>query len=102
MATQDRGFDTLSQFLTRLDSLGELHRITAEVDPRLEAPHIAVRAMLEGRKALLFERVRGSRFPLAMNVLASDRRVEIALGDDPETLGASLLNVAENIFPPKP
>ncbi len=102
-SSQDHGFDTLSQFLARLDREGELHRITAEVDPVLEAPEIAVRAMKEGHsKALLFERIKGSRFPLAMNVLASDRRVELALGTHPESLGESLVHFAEQMLPPKP
>jgi 4-hydroxy-3-polyprenylbenzoate decarboxylase len=86
-----------------LEREGELHRITAEVDPVLEAPEIAVRAMREGHsKALLFERVKGSKFPLAMNVLASDRRVELALGTHPESLGESLVHFAEQMLPPKP
>ncbi len=102
MASDERGFDTLTQFLTRLEREGELQRIGVEVDPVLEAPEIAVRAMREGRKALLFERIKGSKFPLAMNILASDRRIEIALGDDPERLGTSLVHLAEQIFPPKP
>src|SRR5438552_18358336 len=102
MASKERGFDSLAQFLTRLEREGELHRIEAEVDPYLEVSEIAVRAMREGRKALLFERVKGGRFPLAMNVLASDRRVEIALAADPESLGTSLLALAEQIMPPKP
>jgi len=101
-SSNERGFNTLSQFLHRLESEGELLRITPEVDPVLEAPHIAVRAMLEGKKALLFENVKGSKFPLAMNVLASDRRVEIALGVDPGSLGESLINLAEQLMPPKP
>jgi len=99
---QERGFDTLTQFLARLEREGELHRITAEVDPNLEAAEIAVRAMREGRKALLFENVKGSRFPLAMNVLASNRRVELALNAEPESLGHSLLSLAEQLMPPKP
>lgn len=104
MATkQERGFDSLSQFLTRLEREGELHRITAEVDPLLEASQIAARAMREDHtKALLFENIKGSRFPLAMNVLASDRRVELALGTDPERLGESLVHFAEQMMPPKP
>jgi UbiD family decarboxylase len=103
MASHERGFDTLSQFLTRLEREGELHRITAEVDPMLEASEIAVCALREGRsKALLFENVKGSRFPLAMNVLASDRRVELALGAHPESLGESLVHFAEQMLPPKP
>ena len=101
--SQERGFNTLSQFLMRLEREGELHRITAEVDPILEASEIAVRALREGRsKALLFENVKGSQFPLAMNVLASDRRIELALGTHPEELGESLVHFAEQILPPKP
>jgi 4-hydroxy-3-polyprenylbenzoate decarboxylase len=99
---EQRGFDTLTQFLTRLEREGELHRITAEVDPYLEASEIAVRAMREGKPALLFERIKGSAFPLVMNVLASDRRVELALGEDPGKLGDSLLHVVEQLLPPKP
>ncbi|MFI5201098.1 MAG: UbiD family decarboxylase [Candidatus Kapaibacterium sp.] len=101
-SAKERGFDTLSQFLARLEHEGELQRIAAEVDPILEAPQIAIRALAEGGKALLFERVTGSRFPLAMNVLASDRRLEIAIGEDPERLGESLLHLADQMFPPKP
>ncbi len=102
-SSQERGFDTLSQFLTCLEREGELHRITAEVDPVLEASEIAVRVLREGHsKALLFENIKGSRFPLAMNILASDRRVELALGTHPEALGESLLHFAEQVLPPKP
>ena len=99
---EERGFDTLTQYLKRLEREGELLRITAEVDPNLEISEIAVRAMREGKPALLFECVKGSSFPLAMNVLASDRRVEIALGEDPGKLGESLLHMIEQILPPKP
>ncbi|HET6512538.1 MAG TPA: hypothetical protein VFH43_10130, partial [Candidatus Kapabacteria bacterium] len=41
-------FDTLQEFLTYLEREGQLKRITAEVDPYLEASAIAVRSMLEG------------------------------------------------------
>ncbi|MDP4200680.1 MAG: UbiD family decarboxylase [Bacteroidota bacterium] len=102
MAGKERGFDTLTQFLTRLEREGELHRITTEVDPYLEVSQIACRALLEGQKALLFENVKGSRFPLAMNFLASNRRVEIALATDPTQLGNEILHVAEQLMPPKP
>lgn len=102
MAQKERGFDSLTQFLTRLERDCELHRVQAEVDPYLEVSAIAQRALLEGKRALLFEHVRGSEFPLAMNVLASDRRLEIALAADPAQLGQSLSAVAEQFMPPKP
>lgn len=99
----DRGFDSLSQFLAYLERESELQHISAEVDPVLEVPEIAVRALQQtNSKALLFENVKGSKFPLAMNVLASDRRVQMALGTDPVSLGESLVNLAEQFMPPKP
>jgi 4-hydroxy-3-polyprenylbenzoate decarboxylase len=85
-----------------LESEGELLRITAAVDPYLEVSEIAVRSMREGGKALLFENIIGSKYPLAMNILSSDRRIELAVGEDPNELGEKLLHVAEELMPPKP
>ena len=95
-------FHSLGDFLRYLDKEGELLRITAPVDPYLEAAEIAVRSMREGGKAIVFENIIGSDFPLAMNILASDRRVELAVGEDPNELGEKLLHVAEELMPPKP
>ncbi|MFI5263195.1 MAG: UbiD family decarboxylase [Candidatus Kapaibacterium sp.] len=95
-------FHSLQDFLRYLDKEGELLRITSPVDPNLEAAEIAVRSMLEGGKAIVFENIIGSDFPLAMNILASDRRIELAVGEDPNELGEKLLHVAEQLMPPKP
>ncbi len=95
-------FHSLQDFLRYLDKEGELLRITAPVDPNLEASEIAVRSMLEGGKAIVFENIIGSDFPLAMNILASERRVELAVGEDPNELGEKLLHFAEELMPPKP
>ncbi|MDP4231534.1 MAG: UbiD family decarboxylase [Bacteroidota bacterium] len=95
-------YHSLQQFLRMLEKEGELLRITAPVDPHLEAAEIAVRSMREGGKALLFENITGSKYPLAMNILSSDRRVELAVGEDPNELGERLLHVAEELMPPKP
>jgi UbiD family decarboxylase len=97
-----KGFDTLSEFITTLEREGQLRRITAEVDPYLEASAIAIRSMMEGGPALLFENIRGSKYPLAMNILSSDRRVELALGDHPGELGRQLIHLVEEMLPPKP
>ncbi len=101
MARRDT-FHSLQDFLRYLDKEGELLHITAPVDPNLEAAEIAVRSMREGGKAIVFENIIGSNFPLAMNILASDRRVELAVGEDPNELGERLLHVAEELMPPKP
>jgi len=93
---------TLGDFARHLESLGELHRVKIEVDPVLEVTEIAVRALLEGRPALLFENVKGAKFPLAINLLASERRIELALGRHPDQLGEELIHFVEAAMPPKP
>jgi 4-hydroxybenzoate decarboxylase subunit C len=95
-------FSSLSDFLRYLDSIGELRRVSVEVDPFLEASEIAIRALRENKPAILFENVKGSAFPMAMNVYASERRIEHALGRHPGEIGKSLINFAESMMPPRP
>jgi 4-hydroxy-3-polyprenylbenzoate decarboxylase len=61
-------FPALGEFVRYLESIGELRRISTQVDPYLEITEIATRAMRERKPALLFENVKGSSFPLAINV----------------------------------
>ncbi|ODS34242.1 MAG: hypothetical protein SCARUB_00616 [Candidatus Scalindua rubra] len=93
---------SLQDFIKYLDQNGELIRVKAEVDARLEVTEISIRALLKGMPALLFENVKGFRFPLAMNVLASDKRIELALGKHPDQLGEELITFMEEAMPPKP
>lgn len=74
----------LREFITKLEASGELQRISCEVDPRFEITEITDRIskMEGGGKALLFERVRGSEYPVLMNMMGSDRRMAMALGVD--------------------
>jgi 4-hydroxy-3-polyprenylbenzoate decarboxylase len=92
-------YPSLHDFIIALESAGELHRIKAAVSPRLEIAQIADRVCKSpapsasahaaafdprhhhlGGKALLFENVEGSRFPLLINAFGSYRRMEMALG----------------------
>jgi 4-hydroxy-3-polyprenylbenzoate decarboxylase len=77
-------YPSLRAFVEKLDGIGELVRIRRECDPRLEIAAIAERTMklAGGGPALLFENVRGSRFPLAINLYGSKRRMALALGVD--------------------
>ncbi|MBU6229171.1 MAG: UbiD family decarboxylase [Cyanobacteria bacterium REEB459] len=72
----------LRQFLSFLEQRGQLRRIAAPVDPHLEVAEIANRLLLAGGPALLFENVRGSTMPLAINVLGTVERVCWALQRD--------------------
>ena len=93
-------FRDLQQFLDALDRQGELRRIAVEVDPELEITEIATRVVREEGPALLFERVRGSPYPLAINILGSSRRIELALGREPGAVGQELVNFVERANPP--
>jgi 4-hydroxy-3-polyprenylbenzoate decarboxylase len=81
------GYADLREFVKTLDKEGELKRIAAEVDPVLEITQVVQRAQnLPGPKgnpggtALLFERPKGSRVPVLINVFGSVRRMELAFG----------------------
>ena len=72
----------LQSFLKELEADGDLVRIKDEVDPILEISEIADRAMQlpGGGPALLFEKPKGAKFPLAINVLGAERRMLKAFG----------------------
>jgi len=72
--------DGLREFVRLLEERGELRRIRQEIDPVLEVTEISQRVMRAGGPALLFENVKGSRFPLLINTYATRRRMSWALG----------------------
>ena len=73
------GYKDLRDFIHRLEKEGELKRIKIEVDPVLEVTEITDRVTRAGGPALLFERPKGSRVPLLINMLGSERRMNLAL-----------------------
>lgn len=95
-------FRTFGDFARYLGRIGELHRVSVEVDPHLEITEIAARAIREQKPALLFERVKGSRYPVVVNALASDFRCQLALGRRPSELGQELVKFLGDVFPPRP
>src|ERR1044072_8935650 len=73
-------YGTLRAFLKALEKDGDLRRIRVEVDPHLEVGEITDRVNKAKGPALLFENVKGSSMPLAMNVYGTDERMLKALG----------------------
>jgi 4-hydroxy-3-polyprenylbenzoate decarboxylase len=69
----------LRAFIEKLEKEGELKRIPLEVDPVLEITEITDRVTKGGGPALLFERPKGSRHPLLINMLGTARRMNLAL-----------------------
>ncbi len=72
----------LKELLTGLEREGDLVRVKAEVDPYLEVTEIVTRVIASQGPALLFERVKGSNMPLAINLFGTERRMCRALGAD--------------------
>src|SRR5438445_305148 len=79
VAEDDLAYRDLREFIAKLEKVGELRRIAAEVDPVLEITEITDRVTQAGGPALLFERPKGSRVPLLINMLGSEKRINLAL-----------------------
>ena len=92
----------LQSFLAQLERQGQLAHVRVEVDPELEITEVATRVVRQEGPALLFERVKGSSFPLAINLLGSERRIELALGRHPQEVGAEIKRFIEAAMPPRP
>ncbi len=87
-------------FLRALEAAGELRRVKVPVDSELEITEIASRMVRSGGPALLFEVVMGSPYPLAINVFAGAKKIEIALGRPPGEIGAEIAKLLDRINPP--
>ncbi len=96
-------YANLQEFILALDQAGELLRIKRPVSKDLEITQITDLASKApgGGKALLFEQVEGSRFPVLTNAFGSDRRICMALGvEDLDVLAGRLRKFIE-MDPPK-
>lgn len=75
-------FSDLREFVDELDKQGELGRVRKEVDPKFELGALCKTAHDRGRKALYFEKVGGSSMPVVTELLATFKRIAIALETD--------------------
>ena len=70
----------LRDFIAQLESMGELKRITAEVDPNLEMTEICDRTLRAEGPALLFENPKGFDMPVLGNLFGTPKRVALGMG----------------------
>ena len=92
----------LRSFLELLERENDLVHIETEVDPYLELAEVHRRVIERGGPALLFEKVKGSRYPVVTNLFGTERRIERAFGPKPEALVREVVQVAEALLPPRP
>src|SRR5262249_50187238 len=76
----------LRDFIAQLEARGELKRISAEVDPKLEMTEICDRVLRAGGPALLFEKPKGAALPVLANLFGTQLRVALGMGE--ENVGA--------------
>jgi len=73
-------YQDLREFLSQLERAGELKRVRAEVDPKLEMTEVCDRVLKAGGPALLFEKPKGHAIPVLANLFGTTRRVALAMG----------------------
>ncbi|MGH7279280.1 MAG: UbiD family decarboxylase [Candidatus Rokuibacteriota bacterium] len=77
--------------------------VSKEVDPRYEITALVAKLEREGRRrpVLLFENVRGTRFPVLTNLHASRSRLATAMNAAPEAMLPAYLRAMEAPIPPR-
>ncbi|MBT3335056.1 MAG: 4-hydroxy-3-polyprenylbenzoate decarboxylase [Methylococcales bacterium] len=73
-------YKDLRDFLTLLESSGELKRIQYPADPYLEITEICDRTLKQKGPALLFETPKNSTMPLLGNLFGTSHRVALGMG----------------------
>ncbi len=83
-------YASLESCLSDLERTGHLVRITEEVDPNLEMAAVHRRIFEQGGPAILFEKVKGSRFRAASNLFGTLDRSRFIFRDTLETVKAAV------------
>ena len=93
-------FADLRSFLSRLETDGQLARITTEVSTDQEITIIQHKVLAADGPALLFENVKGSPYRLVSNLFGTPGRVRTVFGGDPSAMGQIIGELAEKLMPP--
>ncbi|MCA1324825.1 4-hydroxy-3-polyprenylbenzoate decarboxylase [Herbaspirillum sp. alder98] len=72
----------LRDFISKLQQIGELKRISTPVSSHLEMTEICDRTLRAEGPALLFEHVDGKNIPVLANLFGTPRRVALGMGAD--------------------
>ena len=95
----------LRDFLSQLETRGELKRVSATVDPRLEMTELCDRVLRRAGPALLFEKPAGHAIPVLGNLFGTVKRVALGMGveaDDPLPALRELGRLLASLKEPEP
>ena len=84
-------FVDLQEFIEKLDKEAELGRVRKEVDPKFELGALCKTVHEKGRKALLFEKVRGNSMPVVTELLGTFKRIAMAIDTDETDLFSEIV-----------
>lgn len=97
-------YKDLRDFIVQLEAIGDLKRISIEIDPYLEMTEICDRTLKSAGPALLFEKPKNHSMPVLANLFGTPQRVALGMGQ--ETVSAlrevgKLLAFLKEPEPPK-
>ncbi|PCI20121.1 MAG: 4-hydroxy-3-polyprenylbenzoate decarboxylase [Piscirickettsiaceae bacterium] len=75
-------YKDLRDFISKLEEMGQLKRVTEEVDPYLEMTEICDRVLKNKGPAILFENPKGYSMPVLANLFGTPERVALGMGQD--------------------
>ncbi|GAA0858542.1 4-hydroxy-3-polyprenylbenzoate decarboxylase [Aliiglaciecola litoralis] len=75
-------YKDLRDFIKQLEKIGQLRRVTQEIDTHLEMTEIADRTLRAGGPAILFENPKGHSIPVLANLFGTPERVAMGMGQE--------------------
>ncbi len=99
-------YTDLRDFMSQLEKMGELKRITQPISPVLEMTEIGDRTLRKGGPALLYENVvhEGKRYdmPVLANLFGTPRRVALGMGAEDVSELRGIGQLLSNLKEPQP
>jgi 4-hydroxy-3-polyprenylbenzoate decarboxylase len=75
-------YHDLRDFISQLEKIGELKRVSPPVSTHLEMTEICDRVLRAQGPAVLFENVVGNKMPVLANLFGTPRRVALGMGEE--------------------
>src|SRR4051812_29745904 len=73
-------YSDLRDFISQLQQMGELKRVSTPISPNLEMTEVCDRTLRAAGPALLFEQPSGYSMPVLGNLFGTPRRVALGMG----------------------